>query len=92
MSNSTKWNVITIVFLITCPLDYPKGQTVSIPWDTYHSASIENIFYYQPPSIVIQSIGIYDHIRDSPTSQSILLILAQTQYTFKVKSLCNRVA
>ena len=46
----------------------------------YHGTFIENICWHQPPSIVIQPRGICDHIKVSPISQSLLLILAQTQY------------
>ena len=55
----------------------------------YYSASIKNTYCHQPPSIVSQSIGIYDHFRVLPIGQSLPLILTQTQYSLKVESLCN---
>ena len=58
----------------------------------YHDVFIENTYYHQPPSIVTKSIGIYDHFRVSPIGQSLLLILVQIQYSFKVESPCNIVA
>ena len=58
----------------------------------YHGAFIENTYCHQPPSIVTQSIGIYDHFRISPICQSLLLILAQAQYPLKVESPCSVVA
>ena len=33
MSNSTKRITMAIDFMITCPLDHPRGHIVSIPWD-----------------------------------------------------------
>ena len=32
----------------------------------YHGASIKNSYCHQPPSIVTQSIRIYDHFKVSP--------------------------
>ena len=58
----------------------------------YHDAYIENTYCHHPPSIVIQFIGIYDHFKVSPISQSLLLILAQTQYPLKVESPCSIVS
>ena len=55
----------------------------------YHDVFIKNIYCYQPLLIVIQFIGIYDHFRILPIDRSFLLILIQTQYPLKVKSLCN---
>ena len=46
----------------------------------------------QPPSIVTQSIGIYDHFKVSSIGQSLLLILAQAQYPLKVESPCSILA
>ena len=51
-----------------------------------YGVSIENTCCHQPPSIVIQSIGLYNHFRVSPIGQSLLLILAQAQYPLKVES------
>ena len=58
----------------------------------YHGAFIENTYCHQPPSTATQSIGIYDHFRVSPIYQSLLVILAQTQYLLKVESSYNIVA
>ena len=58
----------------------------------YHGVSIENTYYHQSPSIVTQSIGVYNHFRVSPINQNLLLILSQTQYSLKVESSCNIVA
>ena len=58
----------------------------------YHGASIKNTYCHRPPSIMTQSIRIYDHFRVSPIGQSILLSLKQAKYPLKVKSLCNIVA
>ena len=55
----------------------------------YHGVSIENTYYHQPPSTVTQSIEVYDHFRVSLINQSLLLILAQTQYSLKVENPCN---
>ena len=33
MSNFTKGITMAIDFMITCPLDNPRGHTISIPWD-----------------------------------------------------------
>ena len=69
----------------------PKGTHYLNPM-RYHGASIENTYFHQPPLIVTQSIRIYDHFRVLPISQSLLLILTQTQYPLKVKSPCSIVA
>ena len=69
----------------------PKG-THCLNLMKYHSAYIENTCCHQPPSIVTQSIRIYDHFRVSPQGQSLLLILVQAQYPLKVKSPCSIVA
>ena len=45
----------------------PKGTHYLNP-TKYHDVSIENTYCYQPPSIVTQSRGIYDHFRVSPIS------------------------
>ena len=58
----------------------------------YHGVSIENTHCHQPPSIVTKSIGIYDHFKVLPISQSLLLIFAQAQYLLKFESLCSVVA
>ena len=58
----------------------------------YHGAFIENTYYHQSLSTVTQSIGKYDNFRVSPISQSLLLILTQTQYFLKVESPCSIVA
>ena len=58
----------------------------------YHGASIKNTYCHQPPSIVTQSIGIYDHFMVSPIGQILLLILTQAQYALKVESPCSMVA
>ena len=58
----------------------------------YHGASIENTCCHQPSLTMTQSIGIYDHFRVSPIGQNFLLILAQTQYPFKIESTCSIVA
>ena len=58
----------------------------------YYSASIENICYHNPLLIMTQSIGLYDHFRVLPISQSLLLILAKTQYPLKIESPCSIVA
>ena len=55
----------------------------------YHGAYIENTCCHQPPSIVTQSIWIYDYFRVSPMGQNLLLILAQAQYPLKVKNPYN---
>ena len=54
--------------------------------------SIENTYYCEPSSIVIQSLGIYDHFRISHIGQNFLLILAQIQYPLKIESPCGIVA
>ena len=69
----------------------PKGTHCLNPM-RYHGAAVENICYHQPPSIVTQSIGIYDHFRVSRIGQSLLLILAHTQNLLKVESPCSIVA
>ena len=91
MSNSTKGIIEAIYFMITCPLDHPRGIYCFNPM-RYHGASVENAYCHQPPSTMTQSIGIYDHFRVSPIGQSLLLILAQAQYPLKVESPCNLVA
>ena len=52
----------------------------------YHGVTIVNTYCHQPPSIVTQSIRIYDHFRVSLIGQSLLLISAQAQYLLKVES------
>ena len=69
----------------------PKG-TLSLNPMRYHGVSIENTCYHQPPLIVTQSIGIYDHFRVSPKGQCLFLILVQVQYPHKVESPCSIVA
>ena len=69
----------------------PKG-THYLNFMRYHDVYIENTCCHQPPSTVTQSIGIYNHFRVSPIGQSLLSILAQTQYPFKVESLCSIIA
>ena len=69
----------------------PKGIHYLNPM-RYHGTSIEITYCHQPLSIMTQSIGIYNYFRISPISQSLLLILAQTQYPIKVESPCNIVA
>ena len=83
-------------------MPWPKSSRSHVLWITqgdtlsqsmrHHGASIENTYWHQPPSIVIQSLGIYDYFMVSPIGQSLLLTLAQTQYPLKVKSLCSIVA
>ena len=90
MSNSSKGIIVATGFMITFPLDHQREHTISIM--RYQGASIENIYCPQPPSILTQSIRIYDHIKVSPIGQSLLLILAQPQYPFKVESPCSIVA
>ena len=58
----------------------PKG-THCLNLIRYHVAYIKNTYCHQPPSIVTQSIRIYDHFRVSPISQSLLLTLAQTLFS-----------
>ena len=58
----------------------------------YHCVSIENTYCHQPPPTVTQSIGTSDHFKVLPISQSLLLILTQTQYPLKAESLCSIVA
>ena len=53
----------------------PKGAHYLNPM-RYHGAFIENTYCHQPPSIVAQSIRIYDHFRVSPIGHSLLLISA----------------
>ena len=77
-------------FIITCPLDHLRGHYLN-PM-IYHGASIENTYFYQPPSTVNQPIGIYDHFRVSLISKSLLLIVTQAQYPLKVEIPCNIVA
>ena len=57
----------------------------------YHSAFIENIYFHQPSSTMTQTIGIFEHIRVLPISQSLLLILAKTQYPLKIESPYSKV-
>ena len=90
MSNSTKWIIMAIDFIITS-FGSPKMTHYLNPM-RHHGASIENNYCHQPPPIVTQFIGIYNHFRISPISQSLLLILAQTQYPLKVESSYNIVA
>ena len=63
----------------------PKG-THCLNTMKYYGASIENIYCHQAPSIVTQSIGIYDPFKISPIGQRLLLILAHAQYFLKVES------
>ena len=90
MLNSSKGIAIVIDFMITSLLDHLRRHCLN-PL-RYLGAFIENFYCHQPPSTVTQSIGIYDHLRVSPISQSLLLILMQTQLSFKVKSSCSIVA
>ena len=55
----------------------------------YHGASFRNTFCHQPPSIVTQSVRIYDQLSVSPIGQILLLILTEIQYPLKVESPCN---
>ena len=64
MSNFTKGIIITTNFMITCPLDNPRGHCLNSM--RYHGASIEHTYCHQPSSIVTQSIGIYDHFKVPP--------------------------
>ena len=64
----------------------PKG-THCLNHMRYHVAFIENTCYHYPPSIVTQSIEIYDHFKVSHIGQSLILIFAHAQYPFKVESL-----
>ena len=66
----------------------PKGTHYLNP-RRYHGAFIENTCCHQPPSIVAQSIGIYDHFKVSPIGQSLMLTFAQTQYPLKVENPCS---
>ena len=84
MSNSTKGIIVIIDFIITS-FESPKRTHYLNPM-RHHGASIENNYCHQPPPIVTQFIGIYSHFRISPISQSLLLILAQTQYPLEVES------
>ena len=69
----------------------PKGAHYLNPM-RYHDAYIKNTHCHQHPSIVTQSLGIYDHFKVSLICQSLLLILAQTQYPLKVESTSSIVA
>ena len=90
MSNSTKGIIMAIDFIITS-FGSPKRTHYLNPM-RHHGASIENNYCHQPPPIVTQFIGIYSHFRISPISQSLLLILAQTQYPLEVESSYSIVA
>ena len=58
----------------------------------YYGVSIENTYFHQPSLIVTQSIRIYDHFRVLPIGQSLLFILAHTQYPLKIETPCSIVA
>ena len=51
----------------------------------YLNVFIENTYYHDHSSKVTQSIGIYDHFRNLPICQSLLLIFSQAQYPLKVE-------
>ena len=66
----------------------PKGIHYLNPI-RYHGAFIENTCCHQPPSIVTQSIRLYDHFKGLPIGQSLMLILVEAQYPLKIKSPCS---